>query len=289
MAVKGSLDEISLVDLIQFNCQIGVSSCLTVKHDSGVAELYFAEGTVVHTALGSRTGKEIFYEILGWENGEFSLERDVEPPTRTITTHWSDLLLGGLHRLDENNGLEQPADEAALPELDDLPEDLGELFGLDRTEESLLEEKDNLAMLDEPEPVHEKPIHKQENKIMKKRSEILADHLQTLLTASSDVNGAVIVGRDGLVMASNITMGGHDATRVGAEGAALLGLSSRTLETLKCGDFEIAILQGKDGWIIASAAGSKAMVMGLTSANVNMGMALLEMRDIALDVAETLA
>jgi hypothetical protein len=31
------------------------------------------------------------------------------------------------------------------------------------------------------------------------------------------------------------------------------------------------------------------MVLGLTNAGVNMGMALLEMRDIAADVAQTLA
>ena len=123
---------------------------------------------------------------------------------------------------------------------------------------------------------------------MKKRSEVLAEHLESLLAASADINGAVVIGHDGLVMASSLTLGGHDANRAGAEGAALLGLSRRTLETLKCGEFQVAILEGKNGWIIASAAGSKAMVMGLTSARVNIGMALLEMRDIADDVTETL-
>lgn len=123
----------------------------------------------------------------------------------------------------------------------------------------------------------------------KKRSEVLAEHLETLLEQSADVNGAIIVGSDGLVLASNMPLGGHDATRVGAEGAALLGLSKRTLGSLKCGDFEAAILEGSEGWVVALGAGEKAVVLGLTDAEVNLGMALVEMRDIAGDVAETLS
>ena len=121
-----------------------------------------------------------------------------------------------------------------------------------------------------------------------RRSEMLAQHLEDLLAASSDVNGVVVVGYDGLMLASNLPLKGHDATRVGAEGAALLGLSKRTLGNLKCGDFETAILEGKEGWLIVMGAGRRAMVLGLTAADVNLGMALLEMRDIAADVAQTM-
>lgn len=123
----------------------------------------------------------------------------------------------------------------------------------------------------------------------KKRSQVLTEHLETLLAESTDINGAVIVGSDGLVLASNLPMGGHDATRVGAEGAALLGLSKRTLGTLKCGNFVTSILEGDDGWIVSVGAGAKAVVLGLTGADVNLGMALVEMRDIAGDVAQTLS
>ena len=122
----------------------------------------------------------------------------------------------------------------------------------------------------------------------KRRSDVLKERLEALLAESADVNGAVIIGSDGLVLASNMPLGGHDATRVGAEGAALFGLSKRTLNTLNCGDFEAAVLQGKDGWIITIDAGAKAMVLGLTEADVNLGMALIEMRDVAGDIAQTL-
>ena len=75
---------------------------------------------------------------------------------------------------------------------------------------------------------------------------------------------------------------------MGAEGTALVGLSRRMLETLECGTPQAIILEGTDGFIITTAAGRKAVVIGLTDADVNLGMALLEMRDIAKDVAETL-
>jgi hypothetical protein len=122
----------------------------------------------------------------------------------------------------------------------------------------------------------------------RKRSDILAEHLEKLLAASADIRGAVVVGSDGLVLASNVPLAGHDATRIGAEGAALLGLSKRTLGNLKCGEFETAILEGKDGWIIVASAGARQIVLGLTTPDVNLGMAMYEMRDIAKDVAETM-
>lgn len=123
----------------------------------------------------------------------------------------------------------------------------------------------------------------------RRRGDVLSEHLVELLASSADIRGAVIVGHDGLVLASNVPMAGHDATRIGAEGAALFGLSQRTLQSLKCGAFQVAVLEGAEGWILAAGAGPQAMVMGLTDAKVNLGMALLEMRAIATDVAETMA
>jgi len=177
----------------------------------------------------------------------------VVPPERTVTVGWSGLLLEGMRRIDERN--------AGWDGLDEL-------------------EEQSDVLQEQPQEVNKMAT--------KRRSQVLAERLETLLAESGDINGAAIVGYDGLVLASNLPMGGHDATRVGAEGAALLGLSKRALGNLKCGDFETAILEGKEGWIITIEAGSKAMVLGLTAADVNLGMALLEMRDVAADVAQTM-
>jgi predicted regulator of Ras-like GTPase activity (Roadblock/LC7/MglB family) len=287
MSVKGTLNELSVADLVQFNCQMGVTSRLTIENDSQVAQVYFKNGLVVHTICDEKEGKEAFSELLRWQGGNFDLEQNVPSPAQTITCHWSDLLLSGLHQLDEDGGKELSSESWFL----DSKQDIGDLFGFEQASES--SEKDHLDDAEEPDTPAvrmKKPQFKEKNGMgIKRRSDVLAELLDNLLSASADINGAVVVGRDGLVMASNLTKAGHEASRVGAEGAALLGLSTRTLENLKCGEFTVVILQGKEGWVIACGAGSKAMVLGLTSANVNIGMALLEMREIGNAVAETLA
>ncbi|MBN1318531.1 MAG: DUF4388 domain-containing protein [Anaerolineales bacterium] len=286
MSVKGTLDEISVADLVQFNCQMGVTSRLTVENGSQVAQVFFNNGSVVHTTCAGQEGKEAFSELLRWKSGSFDLEQHVSSPVETITCHWSDLLLGGLHKLDEGADEELPVESWLL----DGKQDMGGLFGFDLAKtpsDDVFLEADGP---DKPVIRIEKPQFKEVNGMgVKRRSDILVELLDNLLSASADINGAVVVGRDGLVMASNLTKAGQDASRVGAEGAALLGLSTRTLENLRCGEFTVAILQGKEGWIIGCGAGSKAMVLGLTSAKVNIGMALLEMREMGAAVADTLA
>jgi len=248
--VRGNLRTLSLPSIVQINCTERNQARLRLKRRGQEASVFFADGNVVHAVLGSQIGEEVVYELLTWEDGEFELEMDVPTPERTITVGWSGLLLEGMRRIDERTA---------------------GWDGLDALEEQG-EQK-----------------HKEVSEMAtKRRSQVLAEHLETLLAESGDINGAIIVGSDGLVLASNMPMGGHDATRVGAEGAALLGLSRRTLGSLKCGDFEAAILEGTDGWVVAVGAGSKAMVLGLTGADVNLGMALLEMRDISEDVGKTL-
>ena len=246
--VRGNLREMSLTSIVSINCNERNQARLRIRRKGRDAVLFFEDGQIVHMALDSQEGKEVIYKLLTWEEGVFELEQDVPPPKRTVTTDWSSLILEGLRRIDEG---------AAGWE------------GLDALEEQ--EERKEIDKM-----------------ATKKRGTILAEHLESLLTASADVNGAIIVGTDGLVLSSNMPMGGHDATRVGAGGAALLGLSKRTLDSLKCGDFEAAVLQGEDGWIITVSAGPRAMVLGLTNADVNLGMALLEMRDLAEGVAETM-
>lgn len=261
--VRGNLRTMSLTSIVSINCNEGNQAHLTIWHDGQRADIFFDSGSIVHIALDDHEGEEVIYEILTWEEGTFELRQDVPPPKRTVTTPWSALLLEGLRRIDEQSA---PASgEVALDEWEIGPE---AEFTPGLEPESEGKEVKQMAT--------------------KKRSQVLAERLETLLAESSGIRAAVIVGYDGLVLASNIPVGGHDATRMGAEGTALVGLSRRMLETLKCGTPQAIILEGTDGFIITTAAGRKAVVIGLTDADVNLGMSLLEMRDIAKDVAETL-
>jgi len=122
----------------------------------------------------------------------------------------------------------------------------------------------------------------------RKRSEVLAEQLEQMLASSTDIKGAVVVAGNGLVLAAVLNTSSADANRVGAEGAALLGLSRRTLENLKCGNFKSAVLEGNDGYVLAAEAGPKAMLLGLSDHNVNLGMALLEVQEAAAAIEQTM-
>ena len=94
----------------------------------------------------------------------------------------------------------------------------------------------------------------------KKRSERLADALVELLRESSDIDGAAIVGVDGLVYSANVPQKALDEEMVGATSAAILGLSKRSVGQLKRGDFKQALIQGDDGNIIVTSLNEETLL-----------------------------
>ena len=114
----------------------------------------------------------------------------------------------------------------------------------------------------------------------KKRSEKLADALVELLRESSDIDGAAIVGVDGLVYSANVPQKALDEEMVGATSAAILGLSKRSVGQLKRGDFKQALIQGDDGNIIVTSLNEETLLIGLTPNDVNLGMAFAETRNM---------
>ena len=122
----------------------------------------------------------------------------------------------------------------------------------------------------------------------KKRSEILADSLTELLQDSSDINGIAIVGVDGLVYSANISQRDMDEEMVGATSAAVLGLSKRSADQLKRGNFKQTLIQGDEGNIIVVNINTETLLVGLTAANVNLGMAFAEMRTMVSTLSDIL-
>ncbi len=101
MALRGNLTDIQLADLIQLHCQSAAQARMVVLQGEETAELYFDGGEVVHAQLGELQGAEAVYKLLSWQNGSFEIEQNIAPPTRSIQTPWSALLIEGLRRLDE--------------------------------------------------------------------------------------------------------------------------------------------------------------------------------------------
>lgn len=115
---------------------------------------------------------------------------------------------------------------------------------------------------------------------VKKKSELLAEALDELLASSSDIEGAAIVGTDGLVYSANVPQRGMDEAMVGAASAAVYGLSKRSADQLKRGGFAQTLIQGEDGNIVVANLNPETIFVGLTPKNVNLGMAFAEVRSM---------
>jgi predicted regulator of Ras-like GTPase activity (Roadblock/LC7/MglB family) len=244
MALQGTLQEMNVADLIQKYGQDQRQAQLTVQHNGEEASVYFKEGRVAHAVLGDESGEEVIYQILNWEDGQFSLEMDVDPPAETITRSWSALLLEGARRLDEAN------------------------------QKKVEEEKQT--------------VHKEAQPMATRKSDRLAEALQELLDESADINGAAVVGTDGLVYSVNVPNREMDQDMVGAASAAVLGLSRRSVEQLQRGAFTRTLIQGDDGNIIVSGLTNDTLFVGLTPQSVNLGMAFAEVRDVTERLLEIL-
>ncbi len=127
MAIEGRLSEMDLSTLVQYACNEGQQACLRIKHNGEEARLYFEAGNVAHAELNDHTGEEVFYHVLKWKEGSFTLEPSVTPPAHTITTPWSALLMNGLQQMDEETWDHSTNEEDyEMPEnIQDILEELG--------------------------------------------------------------------------------------------------------------------------------------------------------------------
>jgi predicted regulator of Ras-like GTPase activity (Roadblock/LC7/MglB family) len=102
MAIKGSLEDISLSSIIALCCSEKKQSCLRLMHRGKEAALFFKDGQIVHIALDSQEDEELIPELLTWKDGAFAIEQDVAPPQGTVATNWSGLFLEGMRHIDES-------------------------------------------------------------------------------------------------------------------------------------------------------------------------------------------
>ncbi len=121
-----------------------------------------------------------------------------------------------------------------------------------------------------------------------KTGEVLAKHLSELLEQSSDIEGAAVVGIDGLVYSANMPYRDMDEDLTGAVAAAVYALSARSVKQLKRGNLARTLIQGDDGNIIVTVIAKHTLFVGLTSKDVNLGMAFAEARTISAKLAEVL-
>lgn len=101
MSLRGSLKDVNLVDTIQILEMAGKAGCLEVKNDAQIGRIYFKPGKVIHATLGSLIGREVIFEMLLWEKGEFEFKTGKPVGQETIKTSIQKLFMEGIKRIDE--------------------------------------------------------------------------------------------------------------------------------------------------------------------------------------------
>ena len=102
MALTGHLSDLSLSELIEFFCNQRKTGRLKVFYPQGAGYFYLLAGSVVDARIGVLHGIEAVYYALTLPNAEFEFSVDMEASNRTINQPWTQVVLEGLRRLDEN-------------------------------------------------------------------------------------------------------------------------------------------------------------------------------------------
>ena len=120
MALTGHLSDLSLSELIEFFCNQRKSGRLKVLYPQGAGYFFLQAGSVVDARIGVLHGIDAVYYALTLPNAEFEFSVDVEAKSRTINQPWTQVVLEGLRRLDENIAPSVAFPPEYVPEPDDL-------------------------------------------------------------------------------------------------------------------------------------------------------------------------
>ena len=120
MALTGHLSDLSLSELIEFFCNQRKSGRLKVLYPKGAGYFYLQAGSVVDARIGALHGIDAVYYALTLPNAKFEFSADVEAGGRTINQPWTQVVLEGLRRLDENIAPSVAFPSDYVPEPDEL-------------------------------------------------------------------------------------------------------------------------------------------------------------------------
>ena len=105
MAIKGSLKEASLPDVLQLLSMGKKTGCLGLSFHDSFGSIYFDNGRICHAAIVNRPldTENSVYTLFTWTSGTFNFEQGVEPEdgAERVSVDPQSLLLEGARRVDE--------------------------------------------------------------------------------------------------------------------------------------------------------------------------------------------
>ncbi len=116
MALVGTLQTLSLPNLIQLQCGQQQPSTVRLVRGRSEGTLAFANGELIFASIGELSGEDAVYELLSWEDGEFHVLEGGDVPARNVETPWGKLVLDSLRRIDEARAEQLTTPEGILTE-----------------------------------------------------------------------------------------------------------------------------------------------------------------------------
>jgi len=99
--LRGSLQNMNIMDLFQ-SLEMGHKNCmLTLTNNSDKCEMYFTDGQCTHALYGATKGDEAVYKVIAWTEGNFAIDFTGSSAEMTTTKSSQGLLMEGLRMLDE--------------------------------------------------------------------------------------------------------------------------------------------------------------------------------------------
>lgn len=112
------------------------------------------------------------------------------------------------------------------------------------------------------------------------RTDAFQQALDDLNGSTADIEASALISVDGLMMASAMPQS-MDEDRIGAMSAAMLSLGERTARELARGAIERVLIQGENGYVIMTSAGSEAVLTVLAKPNAKLGLIFLDIKRAA--------
>jgi Domain of unknown function (DUF4388) len=100
MAMEGDIKYWGLPNIVQFICLGRQKAGLQIRRQQEEGTIYFANGEVVHAAVGPLQGEEAVIQMLSWTDGTFRISNELTAPDRTVGVNWNYLLLQGLKQFE---------------------------------------------------------------------------------------------------------------------------------------------------------------------------------------------
>jgi hypothetical protein len=254
---KGSVEGVSLVDLLQLMNLGKKTVAISVERSGDVGTVYLEDGEVAHAKSKDREGIDAFNTSVSWRGGNFSTKIGAGAPKKTISEGFNYLLMEAMRLYDE---AEEEREQAAA----------------------------NKSPPPEPEIANESEKSETENKNDQKTNdqkleEMMAKvNLDPLTSIDGFIGACVVDSESGMVLGLNGGGPGLDLEIAAAGNTQVVRAKRKTMKSLKLADTieDILISLQKQYHIIRPLENNDALFIyvALDREKSNLAMARHEIR-----------